>query len=65
MDFWVYVVIGSVAAAFVQGLAGFGFGMVSLAIWSWVLEPALAVPAVVFGSLVGQLLAVGSLSTLR
>ncbi|MCC2597629.1 sulfite exporter TauE/SafE family protein [Pusillimonas sp. MFBS29] len=61
MDFWVYVVIGSVAAAFVQGLAGFGFGMVSLAIWSWVLEPALAVPAVVFGSLVGQLLAVGSL----
>ncbi len=61
MDVWVFIVIGSVLAAFVQGLAGFGFGMVSLAIWSWVIEPGLAVPMVVFGSLVGQLLAVGAL----
>lgn len=61
MDVWVFIVIGSVLAAFVQGLAGFGFGMVSLAIWSWVIEPSLAVPVVVFGSLLGQLLAVGSL----
>ncbi|NYT58677.1 sulfite exporter TauE/SafE family protein [Alcaligenaceae bacterium] len=61
MEIWIFVVIGSVLAAFVQGLAGFGFGMVSLAVWSWVMEPALAVPLVVFGSLLGQLLAVGAL----
>ncbi|WP_442594847.1 sulfite exporter TauE/SafE family protein [Parapusillimonas sp. JC17] len=61
MTLWVIIGIGSAMAGFVQGLAGFGFGLVSLAIWSWVLEPALAVPVVVFGSLVGQLLACGSL----
>ncbi len=56
-----FIVLGSVLAGFVQGLAGFGFGLVSLAVWSWVIKPELAVPMVVFGSLVGQLLAVGSL----
>ena len=61
MALWLILGIGSAMAGFVQGLAGFGFGLVSLAIWSWVLEPALAVPVVVFGSLVGQLLACGSL----
>jgi uncharacterized membrane protein YfcA len=61
MDIWMLVVLGSVLAGFVQGLSGFGFGMVALAVWSWVIEPAIAVPLVVFGSLVGQLLASGSL----
>ncbi|WP_353152399.1 sulfite exporter TauE/SafE family protein, partial [Pollutimonas bauzanensis] len=61
MDDWIFIVLGGALAGFVQGLAGFGFGLVSLAIWSWVIEPELAVPVVVFGSLLGQLLAVGSL----
>jgi uncharacterized membrane protein YfcA len=60
-SFWVFIALGGALAGFVQGLAGFGFGLVSLAIWSWVMEPAVAVPVIVFGSLVGQLLAVGSL----
>lgn len=61
MDDWIFIVLGGVLAGFVQGLAGFGFGLVSLAVWSWVMAPELAVPVVVFGSLLGQLLAVGSL----
>lgn len=59
--FWIFIALGGALAGFVQGLSGFGFGLVSLAIWSWVIEPAVAVPVVVFGSLLGQLLAVGSL----
>lgn len=61
MDVWFIIALGGAMAGFVQGLAGFGFGLVSLAVWSWVLEPEIAVPAVVFGSLVGQLLAMGAL----
>lgn len=61
METWILIAIGGALAGFVQGLAGFGFGLVSLAVWSWVIDPALAVPVVVFGSLVGQLLAAGSL----
>ena len=61
MDTWVLIAIGGALAGFVQGLAGFGFGLVALAVWSWAIDPVLAVPVVVFGSLVGQLLAVGSL----
>jgi uncharacterized protein len=51
------VAIGAVVAGFVQGLSGFAFGLVAMAIWAWTLEPTLAGPLVVFGSLVGQLLA--------
>lgn len=58
---WILIALGGALAGFVQGLSGFGFGLVSLAVWSWVIEPAVAVPVVVFGSLLGQLLAVGSL----
>lgn len=61
LDAWIIIAAGGAAAGFVQGLAGFGFGLVSLAIWSWAIDPALAVPAVVFGSLLGQLLAASSL----
>ncbi|HEY9280087.1 MAG TPA: sulfite exporter TauE/SafE family protein, partial [Eoetvoesiella sp.] len=61
MDIWILIALGGALAGFVQGLAGFGFGLVALAVWSWVIDPAVAVPVVVFGSLVGQLLAAGSL----
>ncbi len=52
-----YVVAGAVVAGFVQGLSGFAFGLVAMGIWAWALDPVLAGPLVVFGSLVGQLLA--------
>ena len=61
METWLLLAVGACAAAFVQGLAGFGFGLVAMAFWSWTLPPAMAAPAVVFGSLIGQLLAVRSL----
>jgi uncharacterized protein len=55
------VVVGAVVAGFVQGLSGFAFGLVAMGIWAWALDPVLAGPLVVFGSLVGQLLATKAL----
>jgi uncharacterized protein len=55
------VVLGTVAAGFVQGLSGFAFGLVAMGVWAWSLDPVLAGPLVVFGSLIGQLLATGSM----
>ncbi len=55
------MIIGAVAAGFVQGVSGFAFGLVSMAFWVWVLPPQLAGPMVVFGSLVGQLIGLRSL----
>jgi len=51
-----YVLLGALAAGFVQGLSGFAFGLVAMTFWAWVIAPQLAGPLVVFGSLVGQLL---------
>lgn len=55
------VVVGAVVAGFVQGLSGFAFGLVAMGIWAWALDPLLAGPLVVFGSLIGQLLATSSM----
>ncbi len=55
------VVLGAALAGFVQGLSGFAFGLVAWAVWAWVLDPGLAGPLVVFGSLVGQALAIPQL----
>jgi uncharacterized membrane protein YfcA len=57
----VYVILGACAAGFTQGLSGFAFGLTAMAFWVWAVPPQLAAPMVVFGSLVGQMLAVGSL----
>jgi hypothetical protein len=57
----VYVVLGAIAAGFVQGLSGFAFGLIAMAFWVWAVPPQLAAPLVVFGSLLGQILALGSL----
>jgi uncharacterized membrane protein YfcA len=51
------VVLGAAVAGFVQGLSGFAFGLVAMSIWAWTLDPILAGPLIVFGSLVGQMLA--------
>jgi uncharacterized membrane protein YfcA len=55
------VVLGAAAGGFVQGLSGFAFGLVAMAVWAWALDPVLAGPLVVFGSLVGQLLSMGAI----
>jgi hypothetical protein len=55
------VALGAAAGGFVQGLSGFAFGLVAMAVWAWALDPVLAGPLVVFGSLVGQLLSAGSI----
>ena len=54
------VLIGALAAGFVQGLSGFAFGLVAMTFWVWTIPPQLAGPLVVFGSLVGQMLSLGS-----
>ena len=54
----VVVALGAVAAGFVQGLSGFGFGLVAMSFWAWRVDPQLAAVLAVFGSLAGQLLAV-------
>src|SRR5579871_3081533 len=56
MSLIAYVLLGALAAGFVQGLSGFAFGLVAMTFWVWVIAPQLAGPLVVFGSLVGQLL---------
>lgn len=51
------IVLGAVVAGFVQGLSGFGFGLVAMSFWAWVLEPQLAAVLAVFGGLTGQIMA--------
>jgi hypothetical protein len=55
------VVVGTIVAGFVQGLSGFAFGLVAMGMWAWSLDPVLAGPLVVFGSLIGQLVGSGAL----
>ncbi len=51
------IIGGAVAAGFVQGLSGFAFSLVALSVWTWAVDPQIAAPMAVFGSLMGQLLA--------
>ncbi|MDZ5459768.1 sulfite exporter TauE/SafE family protein [Azohydromonas lata] len=58
MEYPVFVIaLGAVLAGFVQGLSGFAFGMVSMSIWAWTVEPRLAAVLAVFGGLTGQVIA--------
>lgn len=54
------VMLGAAAGGFVQGLSGTSFGLVTMAVWAWSLDPVLTGPLIVFGSLVGQILSIGS-----
>ncbi len=45
---------GAAIAGFVQGVSGFAFSMVAMAIWAWGVEPRLAAVAAVAGALSGQ-----------
>lgn len=51
------VALGAALAGFVQGLSGFGFAMVAMAVWAWWVDPQLAAAMAVFGGFSGQLLA--------
>ena len=51
------VVAGALVAGFVQGLSGFGFSMVAMSFWAWVLDPKLAAVLAVFGGMTGQMFA--------
>lgn len=53
----VWIVIGAATAGFVQGLSGFGFSLVALSFWAWMLDPQLAAVLAVFGGFTGQVLA--------
>jgi uncharacterized protein len=60
MPLTVAVALGAILGGFVQGLSGFAFGLVALGIWAWSVDPTIAGPLVVFGSLVGQILSLGT-----
>lgn len=53
----VAIVLGAAIAGFVQGLAGFGFGLTAMSLWAWTLDPQLAAVLAVFGALTGQVIA--------
>ena len=55
------VALGAALAGFVQGLSGFAFSMVAASVWAWTVPPQLTAPLLVFGSFLGQLLAVTTL----
>lgn len=56
LTLYVIAAAGAVVAGFVQGISGFGFGLVAMSIWAWALEPRLAATLIVFASLLGQIL---------
>lgn len=58
MTYLAIVIVGAALAGFVQGLAGFGYALVSLSIWAWAVDPMLAAPMAVFGSFVGQIVTI-------
>lgn len=51
------VVAGAALGGFIQGLSGFGFGLLAMTIWAWTVAPRLVGPMVVWGSCLCQLLA--------
>jgi uncharacterized membrane protein YfcA len=54
---YIVVALGAALAGFVQGLSGFAFAMVAMAVWAWWVDPQLAAAMAVFGGFSGQLLA--------
>ena len=56
----VVVALGAMVAGLVQGISGFGFGMVAMSFWVWSIEPRVAAVLGVTGALTGQLVAAAS-----
>ena len=57
---YVVFLAGTFVAAFVSGLSGFAYALVSLAFWIWLFPLAEATPLVLFGAVVSQAVAVPS-----
>jgi uncharacterized membrane protein YfcA len=57
LDVVAIVVLGAAVAGFVQGLSGFGFSLVAMSFWAWMIEPRIAAVLAVSGALTGQVLA--------
>jgi hypothetical protein len=53
-DVWL-LAFGAAVAGLVQGISGFAFAMVAMAIWVWGVEPQLAAVMAVFGGVTGQI----------
>lgn len=51
------IMLGALVAGFSQGLSGFGFGLVAMSFWAWVISPQLAAALSVVGGLTGQIIA--------
>lgn len=53
-----WLAFGAAVAGLVQGISGFAFAMVAMAIWVWGVDPALAAVMAVFGGWTGQVVSV-------
>lgn len=56
-ELWV-LAFGAAVAGLVQGISGFAFAMVAMAIWVWGVNPQLAAVMAVFGGVTGQIISV-------
>lgn len=56
-EMWV-LAVGAAIAGLVQGISGFAFAMVAVAIWVWGVDPKIAAVMAVFGGLTGQIVSV-------
>jgi len=54
---YIFIIVGGIAAGFVQGLSGFAFGMTAMSFWAWGMDPVIAASLSVFGALTGQIIA--------
>jgi uncharacterized protein len=52
----VVLAIGAAVGGLVQGISGFAFAMVAMAIWIWGVDPMLAAVMAVFGGVTGQII---------
>ncbi len=52
---WV-LAVGAAVGGLVQGISGFAFAMVAMAIWVWGVDPQLAAVMAVFGGVTGQII---------
>ncbi len=55
MELWI-LALGAAVAGLVQGISGFAFSMVAMAIWVWGVNPQLAAAMAVFGGWTGQVI---------
>jgi hypothetical protein len=58
MNQMLVLAVGAAVGGLVQGISGFAFAMVAMAIWVWGVDPKLAAVMAVFGGLTGQIISV-------